>query len=555
MDSQHARRDDADARVADAPVEKAPSADEPVVVGPLGRTLRRGATISAFTLVLVQVTSLLTTLLLARLLSPEEIGIYAAGTVLTGFLVMFAEGGLRGALIQRQTEIEDSADTVFWATAATGVLMSLGALAASPLVTLLFRDPLAGEIAAITSGMLLMHALTNVPDGLLQRQFNFKRRLIVDPARAIGFGAVAVVLAASGFGVWSLVIGNYASMAVWLVGTWVLGRWRPGRGRASYRLWRELARYAYPLLIQSVVWQIREAGQAALVGRFLGTASLGQFRYGRRVGLLPTQAVVQVGSYVLFPAFSRLADDPERLKQAFLRSLRWLWLATAPVAAMIIALGEHAVVILLGDRWREAGVFLVAMAGYGATIGLKATAGEVIKGSGRSRLLNRVSVVQLVLGLGLVFVALPYGLFAVGLAISVTEMTLAVMVMLLARSVVGYTMRELGRLLVPPLVGSTAALVLIGLLEHLVVQADDYDPVVGLGLLAAEILGFAVIYFGVLRVLDPIAVLGLWAITRRYLSRFRRGKRGVIDAEPPAAEPAAPSSSSTSDGSPERADR
>ncbi|MGQ0574876.1 MAG: lipopolysaccharide biosynthesis protein [Pseudonocardia sp.] len=536
MDSQQVRRDPADTTDVPGIVPGGDGAGagrggrvgsgQPAV-GPLGRTLRRGATISAFTLVLVQVTSLVTTLALARLLSPEEIGIYAAGTVLTGFLVMFAEGGLRGALIQRQTEVEDSADTVFWATAATGVAMSLAALAASPLVAWFFSSALAGQIAAVTSGMLLMQALTNVPDGLLQRQFNFKRRLIVDPARSIAFGAMAVLLAYLGYGVWSLAIGNYFSMAVWLVGTWLLGRWRPGRGRPSYRLWRELARYAYPLLIQSVVWQVREAGQAALVGRFLGAASLGQFRYGRRVGLLPTQAVVQVGSYVLFPAFSRLADDADRLKQAFLRSLRWLWIATAPVAALIVALGEPAVVILLGERWREAGIFLVAMAGYGATVGLKATANEVIKGSGRSRLLNRVSVVALGLGLGLVVVALPYGLFAVGLAISATEMTLAVMAMVLARSVIGYSVRELVRLLIPPLVGSVAGLAVIGLLDRLVIDADDYSGFLGLGIVGAETLGFLAIYVAVLRMLDPIAVAGLANISGKYLSRLGRGGRGV----------------------------
>jgi len=546
MDDQQVRRRAADPGVAPAP-DQVPAdgpgtarGAEPAVVGPLGRTLRRGATISAFTLILVQVVSLVTTLALARLLSPDTIGVYAAGTVLTGFLVMFAEGGLRGALIQRQTEVEQSAETVFWATAATGLLMSLGALAASPLISWFFASPVAGQIAAVTSGMLLMQALTNVPDGLLQRQFNFKRRLIVDPARSIAFGAMAVALAYLGFGHWSLVIGNYFSMAVWLVGTWVLGRWRPGRARPSYRLWRELARFAYPLLIQNMVWQIREGGQAALVGRFLGTAALGQFRYGRRIGLLPTQAVVQVGSYVLFPAFSRLADDPDRLKQAFLRSLRWLWIATAPVAALIVALGEHAVVILLGDRWREAGTFLVAMAGYGATVGLKATANEVIKGSGRSRLLNRVSVVQLLLGLGLVIGALPFGLVAVGVAISITEVTLAVTAMALARSVIGYSARELVRLLVPPLVSSACALAVIGLLEHFV-QADDFRPVIGLVVLSAEVLGFVLVYFGILRVLDPVAVVGLLNISGKYLGRFLPGGRSSARRRtgPPGEQPPA----------------
>ncbi|MGE3285942.1 MAG: oligosaccharide flippase family protein [Pseudonocardia sp.] len=492
-------------------------------VAPLGGTLRRGAAISSVTLVLVQATSLVTTLLLARLLSPQEVGVYAAGTILTGFLVMFAEGGMKGALIQRPTDVEDAAATVFWATAGTGVLMSLAALAAAPLVGLLFRDPLAAEIAAVTSGMLLMQALTNVPDGLLQREFNFKRRLIVDPLRSLGFGVVAVALAAAGFGVWSLAIGNYVSMALWLIGTWALGRWRPGRGRPSYRLWRELARFAFPLLIQSVVWQIREAGQAAIVGRFLGTAALGQFRYGRRVGLLPAQAVVQVGSYVLFPAFSRLAGDPDRLKVAFLRSLRWLWISAAPVAGFIVALGEPSVVLLLGQRWAEAGVFLVGMAGYGAAIAVKAAAGEAIKGTGHSRLLNWASATQLVLGLGLVLLALPFGLFGVGLAISATEIALAALVLGLARRVVGFTLRELFQRLVPPLVAAVAAAAVVGVTDHALIRSVEHGTTLaGILMLAGETVVFAVLYLVVLRMLDRQAVTSMLGAARQRISRRAR---------------------------------
>lgn len=504
------------ADVVDPPVEP------PVEVAPLGGTLRRGAAISGFTLVVVQMTSLVSTLLLARLLSPAEVGIYAAGTVLTGFLVMFAEGGMKGALIQREHDVDDSADTVFWATAVNGAAMSVVALLASPLVAWYFRSETAGQIAAVTSGMLLMQALTNVPDGLLQRRFDFKRRMIVDPARSIAFGAMAVVLAVLGFGVWSLVIGNYFSMAVWLIGTWALGRWRPGRGRPSIALWRQLARFAYPLLIQSVVWQVREAGQAALVGRFLGAASLGQFRYGRRVGLVPAQAVVQVGSYVLFPAFSRLASEPERLKVAFLRSLRWLWISAAPVAALIVAVGEPSVVLLLGERWREAGLFLVGMAGYGASIALKAAAGEAIKGTGRSRLLNWASAAQLVLGLGLVLVALPFGLFGVGLAISVTEIALAVLVLGLAKSVVGFSMGELSSRLVPPLISALVALAAVGPLEHLLIEADEHGSIlIGLMIIAGETMVFAAIYLAVLRFFDPYAVRSVVDVVRRRVGRRR----------------------------------
>ncbi len=491
-------------------------------IGPLSPTLRRGAVISAGTLVMVQAISLASTLWLARLLSPAEVGIYVAATVLTGFLVMFSESGLYVALIQRERDVEDAADTVFWATAVNGVLMSLLALAAAPVVGLVFRSELVGQIAAITSGMLLMHSLTNVPDALMQRRFNFKRRLIIDPCRAFAYAAVAVGLAAAGFGVWSLVIGNYVSLAVWLIGAWVLARWRPGRGRPSIRLWRELARFGYPILILNVVDHTRQAVEATLVGRILGATSLGYYRYGRRLGLIPATAIVEIGSYVLLPAFSRLAGDPERLKRGFLRALRWIWFAAAPVTALVVGLGEPAVVVLLGERWRGAGVFLVAMAGYGLGMALHFLSSEVIKGSGRSSLLNWQSVINLPLGVGLVIALLPFGLVGVGLAISITEIALAVLMLGLARTVIGCSIGELLRRLVPALIGSLVALAVVAPLEHVIIHADQRPLGIGLALLGLETVGFALVYLAAVRLVDSSIITDLTGEVRSLLARRRR---------------------------------
>jgi len=496
-----------------------PSASPP---GSLAPTLRHGAAISAGTLVVVQLISLVSTLLLARLLSPAEVGVYAAGTVLTGFLVIASESGLRAALVQREGNVEDVADTVFWVTAGIGVLTSLAALAAAPLVAMVFRSEQAGQVAAVTSGMLLMYALTNVPDGLMQRRFNFKRRLIIDPSKAVAFAAVSIALAASGFGVWSLVIGNYVSLAVWLIGTWLLARWRPGRGRPSVRLWRQLARFAFPLFVDLLVEQVRDTAEAVLVGRRLGEASLGHYRYGRRLGILPGLAVIEIGSYVLFPAFSRLAGEPERLKRAFLRALQWILAATVPMVALVVALGEPAVVVLFGERWREAGVFLVSMAGYGLGVALQQSGSEVIKGAGRARLLNWTSATNLLLGIGLVVALIPFGLVGVGIAISATELALGTLMLYLARRVVGFTGGELLRRLVPPVVAALAALAVIAPLEHAVVQSDQAGFVAGFGLLGLQTIAFASIYLATLRLVDPPIVAELTEAVRAVVARSRR---------------------------------
>jgi O-antigen/teichoic acid export membrane protein len=489
-------------------------------VGALGAILRRGAAMSAVALVLVQVISLAQTLVLARLLSPTEVGLFAAGTVLATFLATFAEGALTQALIQRgDADLDDAADTVFWVTLGTGLLMSLVTLAAAPLVGMAFGASVAGTIAAVTSGTMVLHAVTNVPDALMQRRFDFRRRLIIDPATVLTFAVVAVVFAALGFGVWSLVAGSYAQMTVWVVASWGLAGWRPGRGRPSVRLWREMAGFAFPLLLGSAVERIRDAVELVVVGRVLNTASLGFYRYARRIALLPGTAVIQAGAFVLFPAFSRIADDPERLRQAFLRALTWIWLAALPLAGLLVASGESLAVLLLGEPWRPAGVGLTAMAGFGLGQAMNAVTAEVLKGTGMSRRLNRLTGVGVFSGIGLLLVLVPFGLFGVGLAMSGASLAVGLTGLWSVRDVVGVSFPELSGRLLPPLVAAAVAVATVAVLERTVIRAVTWPLPIGLGLVLAEALLLGLLYVGALRVIAPAvgsAVIGAIAgVVRR----------------------------------------
>jgi PST family polysaccharide transporter len=384
------------------------------------------------------------------------------------------------------------------------------------------------------------------------------------------YAAVSIGLAAAGFGVYSLVIANYASLGAWLIGTWSLAHWRPGRGRPSVRLWRKLARFAFPLFVQGVVEQVREAAEAALLGRRLGEAPLGQYRYGKRLMLIPALAVLEVGSYLLFPAFSRLAGDAERLKAGFLRALRWIWITSAPGTALIIALGEPAVVVLLGERWRGAGVFLVATAGYGLGMAVQAAANEGIKACGRPRLLHWTSAMQLFLGIGLVVVLLPFGLLGVGLAISATQLLISVVMLGQARTLIRFSLADLVRTMVPSGVATLAAFAGIWPLEHVVVRSDEHGFAAGLGLLALDTLLFVALYLAALYVLDRRTVVDLANGARRVIAQLRRGRsadpasraRGgahrsegaVVNGARPHSEPPVGQSSTRSTSSGEKRD-
>jgi PST family polysaccharide transporter len=489
---------------------------------PLSDTLRRGAAIATGMLIVTQLISLAQTLVLARLLSPTEVGWFAAGTVLSGFLVTCAEGGMSNALVQRRDRIDDATATVFWSMLLTGIGLAGLALACAPLLARIFGSDVVGLISAVSAGTIILHALTYVPDALMQRRFDFRGRYIVQPITVGTFAVTSVTLCANGFGVWGLVIGSYCSIALWLVASWTLAGWRPGRsGRPSFALWRELAGFSLPLVIWNVINQARDLLETAVVGGALNATALGYYRYGRRLGQLPEIAVIDVGSYVLFPAFSRLAGDADRFRSAFLRALQVLWCLVVPMAFFIVAAGEPLVTVLLGEKWRGAGVMLVALAGVGPGVALMAIGMESIKGLGRTHLLHWVTIVSTVLGIGLLFALLPLGLTGVGLALSVSSLTAGLLSLLLARRAAAVTLRELVHRLVPPILVAALPAVVIYLLENLLTHSDQRGFLLGGAVLLVEAAGYLTVYAASLALFAPAAWRELSSVARQLRHRNR----------------------------------
>jgi len=473
-----------------------------------------------------QLASFVQTIALARLLTPTDIGIFTAGTVLTGLLTTFVEGGLRAGLVQRQGDLADADETVFWVTLITGAAASLGCLAAAPVIGIVFNSRAAGLVAAATAGVMLVHSLTNVPESVLQREFSVKRPLIAGPAISLSYAVVAVGLAALGCGVWSMVGGLYACYITWVVSVWMLTSWRPGRGHASFALWRELARFGFPLALGTTGYRLRTAVEAVVVGRVLSTRALGFFRYGERIALIAEMGIIDVGTSSLFPAFSRIAGDRERFASAYLRALHWSMVAAAAGTGLMIALGEPAVVVLLGERWRGAGIALVAMSGLSIGAGISVVAQDAIKAHGRTRLINWYNLADLVLGVSFLLVLIrSFGFVGASLYISVTSLVSAAIILVVAQRVVTVPLRRVLKVLATPIPSLLVATVATWWLEHDLLRADSREPILGVLLLAVGTLVFCLVYLAVLTVFARSTVVTIVRLVPVLTARFRRGTR------------------------------
>ena len=517
------KRRRAKSRSTDGPVHVTAKASSAGANGSLSGSVHRVASASALAQLVGQLVSFVQVIVLARLLTPTDIGIFAAGTVLTALLTNFVEGGLQAGLVQRQGDLADADETVFRVTLMVGAAASVGCLAAAPVIGIIFNSRAAGLVAAATAGIVLIHSLTNVPEAVLQREFSVKRRLIVGPAIAVSYAVVAVGLAALGWGVWSMVAGMYAAYITWVVSLWMITSWRPGRGHASFAMWRELARYGFPLVLAMIGSRLRTAVEALVVGRVLSTAALGFFRYGQRIALIPEVGIIQVGAITLFPAFSRIAGDRKRFAAAYLRALHWSMVGAAVGTGLMIAVGEPAVVVLLGERWRGAGVALVAMSGVSIGAAIAVVAQDVIKAHGRTRLINWFTLADLFLGVGFLLVLTrAFGFVGASLYISLTVLIDAAIMLGLAQRLVIVRLRRVLTVLATPIPGLLIATVAAWWLEHDILRADSRGPILAVALLAVDALVFCLIYLAVLTLFARSTVITIVRIVPVLIARFRQ---------------------------------
>jgi O-antigen/teichoic acid export membrane protein len=497
---------------------------DPAPQAPLTQTVVRGAGLSAVGFVATQVLTLAAYVVLARLAPPSTFGAFAAASIVVTTGMFVTESGMTAALVQRSGPINAAAATATVSTFIGGVLLSLLALALAPVVGAFFQSAEIGEVAAANSGLLFFHAAPVVPGALLQRRLSLRPRLITEPLAAVVLGVTSGLALAAGLGVWGLAVGAYASALFRAASMWLLGGWLPRFADASWALWRDLARYARHVLASEALSNTNSIVTTAVVGRGLGTAPLGQFRYGWRM-ITAGASVTSAAGYLLLPALSRIAAEPERLRNAFERSLRVAALTAFPFSFLFLALGEPLAILLFGDVWAEAGRVAMALSGIASFTAVGLVSSEVLKAAGRPDLLPRTHGLNALVTISLVLAFLPFGPVGVGLGISIGMASSGFYVLVCAASVVGSSVRVVLRQLSTPATAGAAAAGVTFALDRFVLHAGSRSEALGFVLLGFEMLLGAFIYVVLVAALSKQFAVELRAIRELLVPRLWNSNR------------------------------
>lgn len=291
-------------------------------------------------------------IVLSRLLDPDEFGIVGMLLVLTGFAQALAEGGLNSALIQNQRATERHSSTVFWIQFSLGGLLSALFFRCAPLIAEFFATPILEPLTRLVSCIFLIEAAGNVHRALFSKEFQFQKLSAINLLSTALSGCVAISFALCDYGVWALAWQLVAFSTINTGLLWIHSAWRP-RFIFDFEAAADLGRYSIYLLGYGALnYWLRNADNL-LIGRFLGSHQLGIYARAYQLMMLPASNLVYVVGQVMFPALTRVQDDLPRFKRTYVHVTSTIAFIAFPLMAGMASLSEPLVIVLFGHHWKE----------------------------------------------------------------------------------------------------------------------------------------------------------------------------------------------------------
>jgi PST family polysaccharide transporter len=370
-------------------------------------------------------------LALARLLVPADFGLVGMVTACTGFLSLFRDAGLSMATVQRASISREQTSSLFWVNLAVGGLLASLCVAMAPVIAAFYHEPRLFWVTVVIATSFIFNGASAQHRAVLQRDMRFVALAAIDFVSVFASVVVGVWMAATGLGYWALVAMTLCVPVVGFAGVWAAGGWVPGPPRRGAGV-RSMLRYGGTVTLNSVIVYLAYNIDKVLLGRFWGAEVLGIYGRAYQLSNLPTENLNTTISMVAFPALSRLQNDPERLRNYFLKGYELFLSLVMPITMACALFAADVVRVFLGAKWGEAVPVFRLLAPTILTFALINPLSWLMFATGHAgRSLRIALLIAPVVVLGYV-VGLPFGPSGVAAGFSIAMVLLAIPVIHLA---------------------------------------------------------------------------------------------------------------------------
>jgi PST family polysaccharide transporter len=293
---------------------------------------------------------MVSTIVLARLLAPEDFGLVAMVAVLTSFMRLFREGGLSTATVQHENLTFAQVSNLFWINTVLGAVAALIGVLLAPAVAIYYREPRLIPITIIMASTFLISGAAVQHLAVLNRQMRFTALAVIDVSSVAAGLAVGIAMALRGWGYWSLVGSQCATSIGELIMALYVSRWWPQWPKAESGT-RPLVRFGASMTAATLLRRLAYSSDTLLIGRFYDVGAVGL--YSRAMALLarPMDQFIAPFDGVFIPLLSRFQNDSDRYRRTYLQAINAIALLSFPTAGILLGLSKPLVLVLLGTQW------------------------------------------------------------------------------------------------------------------------------------------------------------------------------------------------------------
>jgi PST family polysaccharide transporter len=465
--------------------------------GAYGEKAAAGGRWAALDTLFVQASTTVSTLVLARILSPADFGAVAAAMVIVGLFDLFTQIGLGSSLVRRDRLSNEETSTVFWIAVVVGVTVAGAAFVFAGPLTSLIGQPDAAALVRVLAWTIPLGQVRNIGLALLVRQLRFKGVSLVGVASAILYLVVAISLALAGFGPWAIVIGYLARASISSVLMLVTAEWVPmlvfERGFVAGEL-----RFSGGIAGQRAVDYLYKNVDYWVISARLGADALGVYYIAFVIPNLVRQRLTAIAGQVFYPVMARIHEETDRARSAYVRIIRTIAFVAIPALVGISVLSDLVVSIAFGGAWAEAVAPLATLALAAAVTSVTSLCGALASAVGRPHIVipaQLASLAALVLGL---VVTVPSGdLALISWSVVVAAVVAFVGLYLTTGPLIGLTIGHLLWRLMPVIVPTALMYVVLWLIREVVTDrfGDITSAVLLVSVGAAVYLGFSWLLF------------------------------------------------------------
>lgn len=398
----------------------------------------------------VQVVTFLVSVVLARILTPEDYGKIAIVTVLVTILNVFVDSGFANALIQKKNADDLDFSTVFYFNLLLCIIIYVGVWASAPEIASFYGDMEYIPIIRVVSFSIVVSGIKNVQQAYVAKNFLFKKFFFSTLGGTIVSAGLGILFALRGFGVWAVVVQYLSNTIVDTMVLWYIVEWKPIWAFSFQRLWK-LFSYGYKLLVSSLLNTIYNNIRQLVIGKLYSSADLAYYNKGEQ---FPSLLMVNINTSldsVLFPTMSEQQDDREKVRNTVKKSIVISTFLLWPLLVGLAVMAEEIVSVVLTEKWLQCVPYMRIFCAVYATHPIQTASLNAIKAIGRSEIFLKLEILQTLAGCLLLVAVIRKGAMWIALMCLVSSIFSCIVICRECKNLFGYGIMSQIKDLVPNL--------------------------------------------------------------------------------------------------------